>query len=222
MVGSSRMPMALAAPAVAFGVMLSGCMSAPTYGTDKTATAQLTSDISGMFSIKPKANPVGEYKPRPELVRPASLDQLPPPQESVVAANPAWPESPEQRRARIRADATANRDNNLYEPLVVNDLARGTTEYDGLAPSDRIDRQAAPMSNVEARQAGRQVARAQAESKQGSPTARKYLSEPPLTYRQPAETASTDDLGEDETVKQRRLKREASGGRSWRDWIPGL
>lgn len=78
------------------------------------------------------------------------------------------------------------------------------------------------MSNTESRQFGREIARRQLAAKHGSPTTRKYLSEPPLTYRQPAETASADDLGEDELKKQRRLKREASGGKSWRDWIPGF
>ncbi|MER2536609.1 MAG: hypothetical protein ABTQ31_15755 [Rhizobiaceae bacterium] len=223
MVGSNRMPLALAAPLVVSGLMLSGCMSGPTYGTDKTATEQLTSDLTGMFSIKPKANRVGEYKPRPDLVKPASLAELPPPQDSIAGnGNPAWPESPEQRRARIRAEATNNQDNNLYEPLVINDVSRGKVVNDGLSPNMRQKLESAPMSSAEARQAGREVARRQQENKQGSPTTRKYLSEPPLTYRQPAETASTDDLGEDEVKKQRRLKREASGGKSWRDWIPGL
>lgn len=218
------MPLALAAPLVASSLMLSGCMSSPTYGTDKTATAQLTSDLSGMFSMKPKASRVNEYKPRPDLVKPASLAELPQPQDNIAASgNAAWPESPEQRRARIRADATANQDNNLYEPLVINDISRKESNRAGMSPGERSDDDAAPMtSSASAREANREIARRKVEGKQGSPTTRKYLSEPPLTYRQPAETASADDLGEDELKKQRRLKREASGGKSWRDWVPGL
>ena len=48
-----------------------------------------------------------------------------------------------------------------------------------------------------------------AEERQGSPTKRKYLSEPPLDYRQAAATAPVGDLGEDELKKERRLKAEA-------------
>ena len=38
---------------------------------------------------------------------------------------------------------------------------------------------------------------------------RRTLTEPPIEYRQPAETAAADELGEDEFKKQRRLKAEA-------------
>jgi hypothetical protein len=62
------------------------------------------------------------------------------------------------------------------------------------------------------------------ESKQGSDTNRKYLSEPPLTYRQPAATAPTNDIGEDEYKKERRAKAAArkKGDWSWKQLIPGL
>ena len=47
------------------------------------------------------------------------------------------------------------------------------------------------------------------ETQQGSSKTRKYLSEPPLDYRQAAADAPTGELGEDEYKKERRLKREA-------------
>jgi hypothetical protein len=50
---------------------LSGCMSSPTYGTDKTASEQLLGDVSGILSLAPAKKPQVDYKPRPELVRPA-------------------------------------------------------------------------------------------------------------------------------------------------------
>src|SRR3990170_2480152 len=77
-----------------------------------------------MFSLKPKAQ-TREYAPRPELVKPTTpTTELPPPQESIVAsAGGQWPESPEQRRARIRAEATENRDKLGWEPDVVNDIS---------------------------------------------------------------------------------------------------
>ena len=94
----------LVAPLVVSGLLVSGCMSSPTYGTGTTQTKQLTTDVTSMFSLTPKRT-TAEYAPRPELVKPTNpTTVLPPPQENIVAsAGEQWPESPEQRRARIRA-----------------------------------------------------------------------------------------------------------------------
>ena len=44
-------------------------MSSPTYGTDKTANAQLLSDVSGILSLQGRSSKAAiDYKPRPELV----------------------------------------------------------------------------------------------------------------------------------------------------------
>ena len=217
----------LALPLVASGLLLSGCMSSPTYGTSKTANAQLTTDLSNMFSFKPAGGTSNDYKPRPELVKPASLTELPAPQDNIAtASNPDWPESPEQRRARIRADATANQDNTLYDPLVVEDSGVAKPARRGmiLAPSDQQDEEQRPLSNTESRAKSVAYAQKKAASNQGSPTKRQFLSEPPLEYRMPAATAATDELGEDEQAKERRIKAEASGktGSKWRDMVPWL
>src|SRR5690606_8902523 len=86
-----------------------------------------TTDVTGMFSLKPKSQS-RDYAPRPELVTPTTpTTELPPPQENIVAsAGDQWPESPEQRRARIRADATENRDKRGWEPEVINDISVDT------------------------------------------------------------------------------------------------
>ena len=99
-------------------------MSSPTYGTDKTANAQLMSDMGGILSFRERRRPQIEYAPRPELVKPAKGDEtLPPPQETVAtASNPNWPESPEQRLARLRAEADANLDNPNYDSPIVPDM----------------------------------------------------------------------------------------------------
>jgi hypothetical protein len=47
------------------------------------------------------------------------------------------------------------------------------------------------------------------ETRQGSSQTRKFLSEPPIEYRQAAADAPVGQLGEDEYRKERRLKREA-------------
>ena len=215
---------ALYAPMFAAGLLASGCVSSPTYGTDKTSTEQLTSDLSGMFSLKPKPA-AAEYKPRPELVKPATrTTELPPPQENIVTASTGvWPESPEQQRARIRANATANRDNPDFEPEIINDISGGGSKTSARAATGRAA-ESGLMDQSDAKKRSDAYKRQLAASKQGSPTVRRTLTEPPLEYRLPAETAPTDELGEDEFKKARRLKAEAkkNGDKSWRDLVPWL
>ena len=221
---------AFVAPLVVSGLLVSGCMSSPTYGTGTTQTKQLTTDVTSMLSLKPKAQN-REYAPRPELVKPTTpTTVLPPPQENIVAsAGDQWPESPEQRRARIRADATENRDTLGWEPEVVNDISSDDQPKSAAA----LGASARGMdSGVAAAGKGEDLSKKGAEfreklaaSKEGSPTVRRTLTEPPIEYRQPAPTAATDELGEDEFKKQRRLKaeaRKAAGDTSWRDMVPWL
>ena len=214
---------ALLAPLVASGLALSGCMGSPTYGTDKTAGEQLAGDLSSAFSISPKHKDPIDYKPRPDLVKPApgQKENLPPPQESIETASADWPESPEQRRARLRADASAHQDDPSYQSQIVDDV-----QTDPAAVKKAMADSASshpPRWSPEDSDKGRaaEIQRRTAEGKQGDPTTRKYLSEPPLGYRVAADTAPQDELGEDEYKKERRLKKEAaakskSGG--WFDW----
>ena len=209
---------------------LSGCMSSPTYGTDKTAGEQLVNDVSGILSLTPPKRERIAYQPRPELVKPAPGEavQLPEPQQSVAESNPAWPESPEQKRARLRAEADANRNKPGWKPEIDPDMARAdaaprkTTPL-GASPRYRdsgakVLHDTSPTPNQQREMFKQQLAA----NRQGSPTERKFLSEPPVEYRQPAATAPTDDLGEDELKKERRLKaaaRKKSGG-GWADFWP--
>lgn len=215
------------APLVASGLALSGCVSSPTYGTDKTANEQLFGDLSSAFSFAPSKKERIEYKPRPTLVTPAAgqREALPQPQDSITqTANGGWPESPEQRRARLRADATAHENDPNFDAQVVEDVQTdpaaikkamaesGSSHSPRWQPGDSGGGAAARRAKL-----SQQLA----ERKQGDPTTRRYLSEPPLTYRKPADTAPQNDIGEDEAAKTRRLKKEAKGGKSGLfDWLP--
>ncbi|RJT33353.1 hypothetical protein D3227_25450 [Mesorhizobium waimense] len=214
---------ALLAPLVVSGLALSGCMGSPTYGTDKTAGEQLAGDLSSAFSISPKRGEKIDYKPRPELVKPApgQKENLPPPQESIETASADWPESPEARRARLRADATAHQDDPAYQSQIVDDV-----QTDPVAVKKAMADSASshpprwsPADSDKGRAA--EIQRRMAEGKQGDPNTRKYLSEPPLDYRVAAGTAPQGDIGEDEYKKERRLKKEAEGKKSggWFDWL---
>jgi hypothetical protein len=173
---------------------VSGCMGSPTYGTDKTANAQLFEDLSGAFSLgmpgSKEQNRIN-YKPRPDLVKPETTAVLPPPQDDVTASTASgWPESPEQRLARIRQEATENRDNPAYRSPVVNDVV-------AVVPEEMT----ADQQRAEFRRLRRETS--------GSSSSRRFLSEPPLDYRVPAATAPVGDLGETEDRKTRVAEREA-------------
>ena len=185
-----RIPLMIGLSASCAAVLLAGCMSSPTYGTGKTANQQLMEDVTGILALGPQDKPDIRYTPRGELVRPPTTTVLPEPQQEVASAeNPAWPESPEERRRRIRAEADAN---NGASPSVVN------------TKDQRIELQ-----------------RRIREGQQGEATNRRYLSEPPLTYRQPEAGAAAGDIGVDEAKKARDAKR-ATGKSSWRDYVPWL
>lgn len=226
MTEKARSRVMLAAPLVVSSLVLAGCVSSPTYGTDKTSTEQLAGDLTGILSVAPKNRAQIDYKPRPELVKPKPGEKpsLPAPQESIVTAESTqWPESPEQRRARLRADATENRDTPGWRPEIQGNVnAPSSAPAVPMGGSQRsVDSGVQRVSaKVDERKAFNQRL---AEVRQGSDTQRKYLSEPPLTYRQPADTAPVGDIGEDELKKERRLKADArkKGGSSrWYDILP--
>lgn len=209
------------------GAIASGCVSSPTYGTDKSSTQQLVGDLSGILSLAPDKREAIDYKPRPELVRPQDgrPGALPSPQDSVAETpNSGWLESPEQRRARLRAEATENQDNPNYRSKIIPDMARAEARPDrrpSVSSTRNEESGISPTQDVVGQR--EEFKRRLAESRQGSATSRKYLSEPPLDYRAPAATAPTNDVGEDEYKKERRRKaeaRKAAGTKSWADLWP--
>ena len=190
--------------------LVSGCIGSPTYGTDKTANAQLVSDLGGIFSFSPKKRQRIDYQPRPDLVKPAKgQEALPAPQESIAANNPQWPESPEQRLARVRADADANVDNPFYKSPVVKDSAPEAEDRvattTGTSRSDESGHRSPAQASAE-NEAFKERLKA---SQQGDAQRRAYLSEPPTDYRQASADAAQGETGEDEDDKERRLKRAA-------------
>ena len=214
----------LTAGVVGSGVFTAGCMSSPTYGTDKTANEQLVEDVSNILQPMPKPKPGIAYKPRPDLVRPASTRDLslPQPQESVASVeNPDWVESPEQQRARLRKEIAENDGKPGYVSPIAPDVVVSGAVDSNAAPYDEKGR----LKPGELQRQGASTRAKIAAANQGNPTSRRFLSEPPLDYRVPAADAPVGDTGEDEWKKERRLKaasRKASGTKSWRDYIPGF
>lgn len=185
-----------AAGLLAVTVALSGCMGSPTYGTDKTAMEQLGDDVTSAIDIggdRSKEKAKIRYNPRPSLVVASHQEggNLPPPQQSLANRenNPNWVESPEEARERLRQEATDNQSNpNYRSPLLAG---RG---------------QAGQMTEPEKWEAFRR-AKANANDP-GIVGGRRTLSDPPSQYRS-ADASTLQDLGEPETKKEARRKKEA-------------
>jgi hypothetical protein len=176
----------------------SGCMG-PTYGTDKTATAQLVDDLGDSMSIAPKKKSTAlAYQPRGTLVKPADPTKLVAPQQNLASKdNPAWLESPEQTRDRLRAEADENADNGSYR----SPLAVSVTEGKAKSPEQQ---------RLEFREA-RKIA-------DGRENKRRFMSDPPLEYRKVDDPTKLADLGEAEKVKEKRRKKEAAIAGTGRQW----
>ncbi|MGU3398899.1 hypothetical protein ACLBWS_04020 [Brucellaceae bacterium D45D] len=207
------------------GLSLSGCMSSPTYGTGKSSSVQLLDDVSNMASFgQGKKKERIDYKPRPDLVRPAQGEkgQLPQPQQSVASAgDPNWPESPEQRRKRLRDEITANRDDpNFVSPIEHDGPVADNLKVALPSGSSRREDYASRTPTVDPKKLAELKAQ-RAQQSHGNSTTRRYLSEPPLAYRAPASTATAGELGTDEAQKERERKKAAGkGGKGWRDYMP--
>ncbi|WP_291007337.1 hypothetical protein [Hoeflea sp.] len=197
---------------IAASLTLSGCLG-PTYGTDKSSTEQLIDDLGSIASIgSPNKAENIEYKPRPAIVKPTNTASLPTPQQNVVEGNPAWVESPEETRQRLVAEATEKSGTTGYRSPLARRATSGSTS-DGAPISDE------GLNKAEQRKAYQEARKIQ----QGAYSdRRRFLSDPPLTYRQPAETAPVGDLGEPEKAKERRRIAEArkagTGKRKWWPW----
>jgi len=201
----------------AAGFLLAGCLG-PTYGTDKTSTEQLMDDIGNIASIKPQSGPAIDYSPRPAIVRPPKGAALPLPQQNVAENNPAWIEGPEDTRARLIAEADANANNPGYRsPLATVQTGAGT----GPAPlgraADAGPSVADAMATANASAAFRENRRIQ----QGAYSdRRRFLSDPPLAYRAPSDSAPVGELGETEREKEQRRKADATRAGGKRSWWP--
>jgi hypothetical protein len=192
---------------------LAGCMG-PTYGTGKSQGGQLFSDLDNIVSLGSTGGARPSYAPRPELVKPKTIGALPPPREAVSAANDAdWPESPERRSARLQAAAP---DPDTPLPVGYMTAAKDGIPVERSVQSSTVGRRT-DMENSwldPKAMAGQRVAATDAakNTRQGSPEVRRYLSEPPLAYRAPAATAPVGVQGDDEEVKERRMKGTTSVG----------
>ncbi|WP_019222256.1 hypothetical protein [Bartonella rattaustraliani] len=158
-------------------VVLTGCnLSAPTYGTGKTVSLQFFEDIANIASLTPKNNNsqiVMKDHPKLVEVKPGSHLVLPRPQQEVA------------------------KDNSLGK-MTTRKQYHTHGKGGGLAQEEsqvnkRSNAQSVSRLNEKQRQEYLRRQRAQV----GSAKYRRYLTEPPLSYRQPAKIAPADKQGKE-------------------------
>jgi hypothetical protein len=203
----------------ASALTLGGCLG-PTYGTDKNATEQLIEDLSTSVKLGKKPAPPIQYNPRPGLVKPTDTSALPLPQENLESTSDQWPESPEERLARIRAEADEGQiQSGLTRRAGGGGIVNAPGQGFAASPRDRGDT-AGELSRQNRIAEKRQDQQLQAKA---NPTQRRYLTDPPTEYRQPLPTAPYGDLGKSEASKERARKKSLVEPKSgWRKLVPWL
>ncbi len=191
---------------------LTGCVGGTTYGTGVTQEAQLLKDLEGMISFGSKRTKKNiDHSARPNLVMPSKTATLPAPldQESS-SSNANWPESPEQRIARVRDEAE------LADPrsgeISVLELKRKKIGMRYVKPSSNVvdvdrDGHSAITSLRDGTHKKAKMLRKKYAYSNGP--RRKYLTEPPVEYRTPISTAPIGDLGVSEAEKEKRAAKAA-------------
>ncbi|MEN0087152.1 MAG: hypothetical protein AAF737_01835 [Pseudomonadota bacterium] len=210
---SLRSSFAKLALLAAASVVLTGCVQSSTYGTGKTQEAQLVEDLTGIFGGSER-EPI-QYVERPNIVNPSNASALPAPV-SANADDPLWPESPTARLNRLRADLESS------DPAVRGAAKRELQKSDDakradLRESSRQRRIAAGIDpdKLELTQAEQRelFIRSRAQRQSGKTgTERRFLSEPPSEYREPASSAVAGELGLTERQKQRCLQSKGRAG----------
>lgn len=150
-------------PAGILGIclVLTGCsLSAPTYGTNKPVSIQFFEDVANIASLTPVNNSSQiVMKPRQELVIPSPSSRK-------------FLPLPQQERSANKIAASKQHQGSPSFPH------KGSS-VNGVSSENPL------QLNAKQRQEYLRRQRAQV----GSPKYRRYLTEPPLSYRQPAKTA---------------------------------
>lgn len=230
-IGSMIKKPATVALVLGAALTLSACTGGTTYGTGVSHEKQTLSDLSNILSVQRKSGPKIEYSARPDLVVPENRDQLVEPvEEGATTSEMDWPESPDERLARIRSEAEEaetsivsqleyNKRQKRFGPQVTTDIKQEAPVGFGV-PNVSCDPGGSSMRKCTPQEISRAVRETREEIKSVGTTgrARRYLTEPPIEYRTPAQTAEAGDLGyteeelaEIEREKKLKEQRESMG-----------
>ena len=201
-------------------ISVSGCVGGTTYGTGVSHEKQTMEGLKNIVSLKSSNDPKINYAARPDLVMPGNVNSLPQPVDEIASVedDANWPETPEQRIARIQNEAVQPHERSGQIP--VQELVRKkegikvaskprvfkNPDRDG---NDFIDSIRDDANGVSASST---VRKRREELAYSTGVQRKFLTEPPVEYRTPAATAVAGDLGysreELAALEAKRKKRE--------------
>ena len=193
------------AVAIVAGLALAGCTTGNTYGTGKSPAMQTLEDLAGIAALSSAKREPIDYTPRPKIVAPPTVAELPAPgagNTALLASN--WPNDPDQVRAQIRADTAAREASGAPAPALRIPGA-------GVPKPGEINKMLLNIDpSVEAtptpeEQAGAKKlfadARGVAVDENGNPI-RRYLSDPPSEYRLPDPTAPVEIIDKPKAKKK--------------------
>jgi len=173
-------------------IALAGC-GMTTYGTGQAPEMALFGEVTGGLLNKNKPKKQIDYQPRAPLVMPGNASQLPPPAQSAAAASPDWPVDRDQLTAEADAradDGDPKNDINQAEYHRLKPLIGAFPDQRQADESYRVGRISGGKDDyyrtvVHGREQRQQFAKAVADSKGFTRTDRRYLTDPPITYREP-------------------------------------
>lgn len=172
-------------------VALAGCQSGNTYGTGTSPGLQTIEDLVGIAALSNEKKEPIDYRPRPKIVTPPTVGELPPPSDGsppMLASN--WPVDPDVQAAQIRADAAAREARG--EPTPRFSLPASPQSDQPIVMRDpEAEAMSTPEQKAEARKLFADARGAVAVDENGNPV-RRYLSDPPTEYRIPDPTAPVE------------------------------
>lgn len=173
---------------------LSGCVGGTTYGTGVSQEEQTLKDVYTMFNLKPESKRI-DYSPRPDLIVPENKQALVEPIDSAATStNVQWPETPEERIARIQA-AAGEVDPRTGEVSVEERLRKkeGIGIEQGYITRKFVpgqtDRDGNPLLGRPDDTVRSEVNKAKQATRISTGETRRYLTEPPVAYRKPVDSA---------------------------------
>ncbi|MBK1622784.1 hypothetical protein [Afifella marina] len=182
--------------ALAMGAMLLGGCPGRTYGTGEAPEMAIFSEVAAVGNLGGKEKKPIDYRPRSPLVMPPSAELRPPePEAGVRTAN--WPTGPQPNASAVALNP-ADPDNNIARDDMSPEYVSSLKPLSGMArkrqPGEREDDAEIGVKYdlVRNRQAAKDVKEKMAEAKGIGITERRYLTDPPEAYREPAETAPVD------------------------------
>ena len=192
----------VAAPAI-----LAGCAKTATYGTGEVPEMAIVREMTGGLVGKNEKQRI-DYEPRAPLVIPAKGGALPAPVETASAASPDWPVDPDLHKPADAGDGDDIPENDVsYEDHQRLKGLAGLFRRGGSGTGTRVQNNDLQAQRDEyydfVRQSQGQhdeFGKALADANGLGRTERRYLTDPPVAYRQPAATAPTEFKGEGKRV----------------------